>query len=116
MLAASGALGFAGVDRFRRFATTVDPMRPEAAASLVTDGPYRFTRNPMYVALAGVLVAHALARRSVTALLPVAGFVAILDRTQILDEEVALAARFGDDFHAYRRLVPRWLGRVAASG
>ena len=70
----------------------------------------------MYVSLAGTLVGHAIARRSLAALIPVAGFIIAIDRWQIPLEEEALAEIFGDDFHDYRRRVPRWLGRVVPSG
>jgi protein-S-isoprenylcysteine O-methyltransferase Ste14 len=63
----------------------------------------------MYVGLTGVLLAHAMWRGSWRALLPVAGFVAVVDRVQIAAEEAALRERFGDDYEAYLAAVPRWL-------
>jgi protein-S-isoprenylcysteine O-methyltransferase Ste14 len=88
----------------------VDPVHPERATHLVTDGPYALTRNPMYVSMAGALVAHAIWRRSLAALLPVAAFVAVIDRLQVTDEEVALREHFGAAYDDYRARVPRWLG------
>jgi protein-S-isoprenylcysteine O-methyltransferase Ste14 len=64
----------------------------------------------MYVGLAGVLVANALRLGAWQALLPVAAFVAVIDRLQIPAEESALLANFGADFEVYRASVPRWLG------
>ena len=49
---------------FLRHRTTVDPMRVERAQHLVVDGPNRLTRNPMYLGLTGLLLSHAIARRS----------------------------------------------------
>lgn len=63
----------------------------------------------MYVGMAGLLVAHALWRRSWAALIPVAVFVTLLDRLQIQAEESALANTFGADYEAYRAASPRWL-------
>jgi protein-S-isoprenylcysteine O-methyltransferase Ste14 len=94
---------------FRSSGTTVDPLRPERASALVDSGPFALTRNPMYVGMAGLLVAHALLRGSVKALLPVGAFVAVIDRVQIPPEEAAMAANFGADYEAYRSRVPRWL-------
>lgn len=105
-----GLLGWAAAT-FRRHETTVDPMAPDRAAELVTDGPFRLTRNPMYVAMAGVLVAHAVARRSVLAVLPAVGFVAAMNASQIAAEERAMEAKFGADWRRYAADVPRWLGR-----
>jgi protein-S-isoprenylcysteine O-methyltransferase Ste14 len=65
----------------------------------------------MYVGLAGALVGHAIARRSWAALLPAAAFVAVVDRFQIRDEELAMRTRFEDEYDEYVARVPRWLGR-----
>ena len=98
------------VVRFRRAGTTVDPTVPGAASALVTAGANGLTRNPMYVAMAGGLVAHAVARRSWPGLLPVAAFVVAMSRWQIAAEERALAGHFGDSYARYRATVPRWVG------
>ena len=95
---------------FLRHRTTVDPVRVERAQHLVVDGPNRLTRNPMYLGLTGLLLAHAIARRSPSALIPLAGFVWLIDRHQIPAEEKALEERFGQDYLDYKETVPRWLG------
>ncbi|QZN87057.1 isoprenylcysteine carboxylmethyltransferase family protein [Cellulomonas sp. C5510] len=98
------------VARFRRSGTTVDPTAPAATSALVTTGANGLTRNPMYVGMAGGLLAHAQARRSWVSLLPVAGFVAAMNRWQIAAEERALAVHFGQAYDHYRAVVPRWVG------
>ena len=95
--------------QFRRSHTTIDPLHPDQTAILVTTGANAVTRNPMYVGLAGLLVAHAIWRDSWAALLPVAGFVVVIDRLQIEAEESALLEKFGADYEAYRAAAPRWL-------
>ena len=95
---------------FRHSGTTVDPLHPDRASALVTTGPNAISRNPMYVGMAGVLAAHAIWRGSWAALLPVAGFVAVIDRLQITAEEPALVTRFGDEYESYRASTPRWIG------
>jgi len=94
---------------FRHHETTVDPLAPERASRLVVDGPFQVTRNPMYVAMAGVLGAHAIARRSPVALIPAAGFVALITKAQIEAEERAMAANFGPAWDQYVAATPRWL-------
>ena len=94
---------------FLRHRTTVDPVRVERAQHLVVDGPNRLTRNPMYLGLAGVLLSHAIARRSPSAVIPLVGFVWLIDRYQIPAEETALEARFGQAYLDYKEAVPRWL-------
>jgi protein-S-isoprenylcysteine O-methyltransferase Ste14 len=97
------------VTAFRRHETTVDPLAPERASRLVSDGPFQVTRNPMYVAMAGVLVAHAIARRSPVGLIPAAGFVLLINKAQIEAEERAMAANFGPEWDQYVAATPRWL-------
>ena len=108
--AASGTLTAAAVRQFRRTGTTLEPFHPDRASVLVTSGANAVTRNPMYVGLAGLLVANAVRRGSWVGLGPVATFVLIIDRLQIAGEESALRANFGADYEAYRDVVPRWLG------
>ena len=107
---ASGAVAGVANQTFRRSGTTDDPFRPERASVLVTSGMNAVTRNPMYVGMAGLLVAHAVRRGSWASLAPVAAFVAVVDRYQVRFEEAALRVRFGDDYEAYCAAVPRWLG------
>ncbi len=107
-LAGLGICG-AGVVSFRRAATTVNPMTPEASSALVETGIYAYTRNPMYLGFALPLAGWAvvLANGASLALLPL--FVLYLDRFQIRPEERALAPRFGAAFTSYASRVGRWL-------
>ena len=101
---------------FLRHRTTVDPVRVGRAQHLVVDGPNRLTRNPMYLGLAGTLLAHAIARRSPSALIPLAGIVWLIDRHQIPAEEKALEERFGQDHLDFKEAVPRWPGTPCTHG
>ena len=105
----SGALATQAERHFRRSGTTVNPLAPEQASSLVTTGSFALTRNPMYVALSGVLLAHGVARGHPSQLVPLAAWAAFIDRFQIVPEERALTSVFGDEYDAYRRRVRRWL-------
>ncbi len=107
--AASAGLAATTVRRFGAAGTTVDPTQPTRATTLVTDGPNSLTRNPMYVGLTGLLTAHALARGGLRTWLPVAGFVAAIDRLQIRPEEEALRSTFGTAYDDYCARVRRWL-------
>ena len=95
---------------FRRARTTVDPRRPERASRLVTGGIYRWSRNPMYLAMLLGLVSWGLWLGHAAILLAGPIFFAVyVDRRQIRPEESALAAQFGEDYERYRRAVRRWL-------
>ncbi|HEY8249602.1 MAG TPA: isoprenylcysteine carboxylmethyltransferase family protein [Burkholderiales bacterium] len=106
---ASVTIALAGVIQFARAGTTVNPLQPDAASSLVDGGVYRWTRNPMYAGMAGVLLAWAIYLSSIAALAVLPLFVLYLNRFQIVPEERALEARFGAEFERYRNEVRRWL-------
>lgn len=99
----------AGVVSFRRAKTTINPVNPENASSLVSSGIYRVSRNPMYVGLALLLVAWAVYLSSLWSLVGVLGFILYVNRFQITPEERALTAIFGDQFLSYQAQVRRWL-------
>ncbi len=105
------AVAGARVAAFRRQRTTVDPRYPERATTLVADGVYRWTRNPMYAGFVGLAPGAAVALGSPLALLGPGLLTVYLDRVQIPAEERALRARFGAPFESYVRTVHRWLGR-----
>jgi protein-S-isoprenylcysteine O-methyltransferase Ste14 len=109
--AVSGALATAAARQFGRQGTTLEPFNPALASVLVTTGANSVSRNPMYVGLAGLLVANAVRIGSWKTLLPLAAFTIVVDRVQVPAEESALLANFGADYEVYRASVPRWLGR-----
>ncbi len=60
LVAALGVgIALAGVIEFRRARTTVNPHKPDRSSALVSSGIYRYTRNPMYLGMAVVLLAWA---------------------------------------------------------
>ncbi len=106
---AGAAFGVAGIAAFRRHATTIDPRVPGEATTVVSNGVYRYTRNPMYVGLALALAAGALLFENLAALLAVPLFVAYLTVFQIRPEERILLEKFGTPYADYAMRVRRWL-------
>jgi protein-S-isoprenylcysteine O-methyltransferase Ste14 len=104
-----GTFSIAGVVSFRRARTTVNPMKPESASSLVSSGIYRITRNPMYVGLLFVLIAWVVFLASPWALCGPLAFILYIGRFQIAPEEKALSRIFGAEYTAYKAKVRRWL-------
>ena len=98
-----------GVVAFRRASTTVNPMKPEAASSLVHSGIYTVTRNPMYLGLLLVLTGWAIFLSNAIAFLFLPAFVLYINRFQITLEERALTSLFGQEFVTYQSRVRRWL-------
>lgn len=107
LLALSVALVAWAVVRFVKARTHVDVRKP--ATSLVSDGPYRLSRNPMYLAMilfyAGFAVGFSLPL-TLAFLIPC---LAVLHHGVIVREEGYLERRFGDEYRTYKNRVRRWM-------
>ncbi len=92
---------------FRRAGTAFDPHQP--ASALIIDGPYRFSRNPAYVALTLWYLGLGLLLNNGWVLLLTIVPVLIMDRWAIPREERHLEEKFGDQYVRYKTEVRRWL-------
>ena len=95
------------VAAFVRAKTSVVPVRPTTA--LVETGPYRFSRNPMYVGFAFVYVGIALLANWLWAVVILPIVLVVVYAAAIVPEERFLERTFGKDYAAYRSRVHRWL-------
>ena len=95
------------LSRFRRAGTAFDAHKP--ASALITDGPYRFSRNPAYVALTLWYLGIGLVLNNAWILLLTIVPVFIMDRWAIPREERHLEEKFGQEYVQYRDRVRRWL-------
>jgi protein-S-isoprenylcysteine O-methyltransferase Ste14 len=100
-------LAGSAVFKFKDVGTTVRPDR--AASALVVAGPYKITRNPMYLGLALVYLGIAIAGQSVWALMFLPIVLTIIQRRAIEPEEAFLERRFGADYIGYEEKVRRWI-------
>ncbi|WP_420575504.1 methyltransferase family protein [Ekhidna sp.] len=100
---------FSGIIAFRMKRTTADPLHPEKASFLVTTGIYQYTRNPMYLGMAFVLIGGIIRIGNPLSLIGVIFFIWYLDRFQVRPEEEALKKHFGEEFEQYRENVRRWM-------
>ncbi len=107
LIAAGVALWMTAGGIFHRVGTSPNPRRP--ATVLVTDGPFAFTRNPMYVGVVAIYLGLALLLDSVWALILVLALVPLLDVAAIRPEERFLEAHFGAPYAEYKKKVRRWL-------
>ena len=109
-LAIGGAVtSISGVVSFRRAGTTVNPLTPGAASSLVRSGIYKLSRNPMYLGFLMALLGWAFYLSNALAFVLVPVFFGYMNRFQIDPEEDALASRFGQEFASYAARVRRWI-------
>jgi len=107
LMVAGAVLAIAGVVAFRRARTTILPFR--AASAMVRDGPYRFTRNPMYVGMTLGYLGLSLAFNTAWPILLLPLVLVAMVKLVITKEEEYLEAVFGDDYRAYKRDVRRWI-------
>lgn len=92
---------------FKRVNTTVKPY--ETSTTLITDGVFRFTRNPMYVGFVLILLGLAIFVGSLSPYLIVVIFPFAIEKIFITVEEQMLAEAFGETWLDYTRKVRRWV-------
>lgn len=92
---------------FYRKRTTIEPHHDPTV--LIVEGPYRLTRNPIYLGLLAILSGAVLWQGALTALPVPFAFAAILLRRFILPEEAVLRRAFGSDAERYFTTTRRWL-------
>jgi protein-S-isoprenylcysteine O-methyltransferase Ste14 len=101
------ALFLAALSAFRRARTTLIPNRP--ATAFVTNGPYRWSRNPMYVSLALLYLAVALWMNSWWIVLMLVPVLLVIRTAVIAREERYLSSAFPGDYQSYCDRTRRWL-------
>jgi len=106
ILAGAGLI-ISAITRFRTIGTPVNPTAP--TTMLAFDGPYRFTRNPMYLGLALLLAGFALVGDALWPLVAVIPVVWIIQTQVIAREEPYLEAKFGAPYRDFKARVRRWL-------
>jgi protein-S-isoprenylcysteine O-methyltransferase Ste14 len=91
----------------RRAGTNVRPDQPTLA--VVTDGPFRYSRNPLYLGLTGLYVGVTLLADALWPLVLLGPLLGVVQRGVVRREERYLAAKFGAPYLAYQARVRRWL-------
>ncbi len=94
---------------FRRTGQEPQPWTP--SPELIAQGPYRFSRNPIYIGMALLQSSLGLVFDNVWIVLLAASALIVVHYTAVLPEERYLAERFGDAYFRYAATVPRYLGR-----
>jgi len=107
LVAAGAVFAFSAAATFRNAGTHVNPWKP--ATTVVTHGPFRFTRNPMYVSLATVYLGVTLVVNSLWPLVFFPPAVWVMSRYVIAREEAYLERKFGHAYLDYKAKVRRWL-------
>lgn len=107
LVGSAGVLALHCLMIFLTHKTTVHPHGEPSV--LINQGPYGWSRNPMYLSLATLVLGVALVVGTLAFFLVPPVFVLIISRIQIPVEEEKLSARFGEAYERYRLKVPRWI-------
>jgi protein-S-isoprenylcysteine O-methyltransferase Ste14 len=109
-LAAGGIfVSASAIRKFKTAETTISPLQPDSATSLVHNGIFGKTRNPMYVGLFLILLGWAVWLQSMSNAVILLAFVLWLTELQIKPEEAALRKVFGQGYIDYCKRVRRWI-------
>ena len=109
-LAAAGIfVSASAIRQFKTAETTISPLQPDSATSLVHNGIFAKTRNPMYVGLFLILLGWAVWLQSASNLAVLFAFFLWLNEMQIKPEEAALRKVFGQGYIDYCKRVRRWI-------
>jgi len=101
------SIGIVGLWQLKKAGTTVKAFAKPGR--LVTEGIYRYTRNPIYLGLALMLIGACILFSARCAMVPVAIFILVADRWFIRVEERMLSKEFGLEFEQYRARTRRWV-------
>jgi protein-S-isoprenylcysteine O-methyltransferase Ste14 len=99
--------GFSGFSAFRKAGTSLRP--GDEPSQFVTQGPFRLTRNPMYLGFGLILIAAFFLTKSVFFLIPPVVFFLSMNFLLVPFEEKLMTEHFGEPYSEYRRRVRRWL-------
>ena len=100
-------LAFNSIARFLRAKTGVVPF--SESTTLITEGFYKYTRNPMYVGMNSFLLGLMLILKNPLNIIFLFIFFFIVRNMFVLKEEVQMEETFGEDYLTYKRKVRRWL-------
>jgi len=107
MILGGFAVGLLGLREMSRAGTNVDPYKP--ATAVVTEGPYRFTRNPMYVGFTLMYVGISALANALLPILLLPAILQLMRRGVIEREERYLESKFEDEYRRYKESVRRWI-------
>ncbi|ATC97004.1 methyltransferase family protein [Pseudoalteromonas tunicata] len=102
-------LPLVGAWQFKQAQTTMQPNDPSQTTELVTFGIYRFTRNPMYLGFALILLAQSCFLTNLYTLIGTVIFVVYIHRFQIIPEQRMLLNHFGQVYSDYMQRVRPWI-------
>lgn len=99
----------AAVQSFKKHKTTINPLSPDKASSLVNSGIFSYSRNPMYLGMLLILLSVSFKFNISGGLFISFLFKIYITKFQIIPEEKAMAKLFGEEFITYKNQTRRWI-------
>ena len=89
--------------------TTISPLKPEKATSLIVSGIYMYSRNPMYLGMLFILISISIRFNIIGGIISISTFIIYITKFQIIPEEEQLKRIFGEKILNYKKKTRMWL-------
>ncbi len=100
---------FFAIKLFKKHNTTISPLKPEKATSLIVSGIYMYSRNPMYLGMLFILISTSIRFNIIGGIISISTFIIYITKFQIIPEEEQLKRIFGEKFLNYKKKTRMWL-------
>ena len=100
---------FFAIKLFNKHNTTISPLKPEKAISLIVSGIYMYSRNPMYLGMLFILISTSIRFNIIGGIISISTFIIYITKFQIIPEEEQLKRIFGEKFLNYKKKTRMWL-------
>ena len=100
---------FFAIKLFNKHNTTISPLKPEKATSLIVSGIYMYSRNPMYLGMLFILISTSIRFNIIGGIISISTFIVYITKFQIIPEEEQLKRIFGEKFLNYKKKTRMWL-------
>ena len=100
---------FFAIKLFKKHNTTISPLKPEKATSLIVSGIYMYSRNPMYLGMLFILISISIKFNIIGGIISISTFIIYITKFQIIPEEEQLKRIFGEKFLNYKKKTRMWL-------
>ena len=100
---------FFAIKLFKKHNTTISPLKPVKATSLIVSGIYMYSRNPMYLGMLFILISTSIRFNIIGGIISISTFIIYITKFQIIPEEEQLKRIFGEKFLNYKKKTRMWL-------
>jgi len=100
---------FVAAKQFKAANTTINPMKPETASILVSNGVFSYSRNPMYLGMLIIIIGFSIIHNPIAIIVFMPLWMLYMINFQIIPEEEAMKILFKEEFLNYAKKTRRWI-------